>query len=82
MQTGTHVIVNIYCKKPDPTNESLTYVEVNPIRLRVRINLLAGGPSYNSDIELRGVSTACLNCFFYESDYHNFVSIDYRYCEQ
>jgi hypothetical protein len=64
MQTGTHVIVNIYCKKPDPTNESLTYVEVNPIRLRVRINLLAGGPSYNSDIELRGVSTACLNCFF------------------
>ncbi|XP_046631656.1 cysteine and histidine-rich domain-containing protein 1-like [Daphnia pulicaria] len=55
MQTGTHVIVNIYCKKPDPTNESLTYVEVNPIRLRVRINLLAGGPSYNSDIELRGI---------------------------
>ncbi|XP_057380892.1 cysteine and histidine-rich domain-containing protein 1-like isoform X1 [Daphnia carinata] len=55
MQTGTHVIVNIYCKKPDPSNETLTYVEVNPVRLRVKIHSLTGGPSYNSDIELRGI---------------------------
>ena len=55
MQTATHVVVNIYCKKYDPCNEKLTYVEVNPVRLRVRIHFPNGG-TYSSDIELRGVS--------------------------
>ena len=60
MQTGTHVVVNIYCKKYDPTDETLTYVEVNPVRLRIRIHFPAGGPAYNSDLELRGVSNCKL----------------------
>lgn len=82
MQTGTHVIVNIYCKKPDPTNETLTYVEVNPVRLRVKIHSFTGGPSYNSDIELRGVSTwALLDCSCIITAFVLHV-LDYRHREQ
>jgi len=55
MQTGTHITVNIYCKKYDPRNEALTYVEVNPIRLCVRIYFPETGLTYDSDQELRGV---------------------------
>lgn len=56
MQTGTHVVVNVYCKKYDPCDETLTYVEVNPIRLKIRVHFPASGTAYNSDLELRGVS--------------------------
>lgn len=56
MQTGTHITVNVYCKKYDPRNEALTYVEVNPIRLRIRIFFPETGLTYDSDQELRGVS--------------------------
>lgn len=56
MQTATHVVVNVYCKQYDPRNEDLTYVEVNPIRLRIRISFPGTGASYFKDIELRGVS--------------------------
>merc|ERR1719378_665248 len=55
MQTGTHITVNVYCKKYDPRNEALTYVEVNPIRLRIRIFFPETGLTYDSDQELRGV---------------------------
>lgn len=58
MQTGTHVVVNIYCKKHDPCDETLTYVEVNPIRLRVRIKFFGSGAPYNADLELSGVRLA------------------------
>lgn len=56
MQTGTHVIVNVYCKQYDPLDEELTYVEVNPIRLRIRVFFPSSGASYSNDLELRGVS--------------------------
>lgn len=55
MQTGTHVVVNVYCKKYDPRNEALTYVEVNPIRLRIRIHFPSTDAVYNADLELGGV---------------------------
>jgi len=55
MQTGTHITVNVYCKKYDPRNEALTHIEVNPIRLRIRIFFPDSGLTYDSDQELRGV---------------------------
>jgi len=55
MQTGTHITVNVYCKKYDPRNETLTYIEVSPIRLSIRIFFPDSGLTYDSDQELRGI---------------------------
>ena len=55
MQTATHIVVNVYCKKYDPCDDSATYVEVNPIRLRIRISFPPDGAPYTNDMELKGV---------------------------
>ena len=56
MQTGTHVVVNIYCKKYNAVEGHLTFVEVNPIRLSVRIDFHGCQEAFTKDVELHGVS--------------------------
>jgi len=51
-QTATHVTVAIYAKKYDP---SVSYVEVNPIRLKTHIYFPQEKGSFNLDLELKGL---------------------------
>jgi cysteine/histidine-rich domain-containing protein 1 len=51
-QTATHVTVAIYAKKYDP---SVSYVEVNPIRLKAHLYFPQEKGSFNLDIELKGL---------------------------
>jgi len=59
-QTATHVTVAIYAKKYDP---AVSYVEVNPIRLKVHVYFPAEKGAFDLDAELRGIidvnSTSC-----------------------
>ena len=56
-QTATKVTVAIYAKKYDP---DLSFVEVNPIRLKTHIYFPAEKGSFNLDLELRGVNILSL----------------------
>jgi len=53
-QTATHVTVAIYAKKYDP---NVSYVEVNPIRLKAHLYFPQEKGSFNIDIELKGLVT-------------------------
>jgi len=51
-QTATHVTVAIYAKKYDP---AISYVEVNPVRLRVHVYFPLEKGAFDLDSELRGI---------------------------
>jgi len=51
-QTATHVTVAIYAKKYDP---SVSYVEINPIRLKAHLYFPQEKGAFDLDIELRGL---------------------------
>jgi len=51
-QTATHVTVAIYAKKYDP---NVSYVEVNPVRLKTHIYFPQEKGSFNLDLELKGL---------------------------
>eukprot|EP00088_Acartia_fossae_P052923 TRINITY_DN599_c0_g1_i1.p1 TRINITY_DN599_c0_g1~~TRINITY_DN599_c0_g1_i1.p1 ORF type:complete len:365 (+),score=62.74 TRINITY_DN599_c0_g1_i1:29-1096(+) len=53
-QTATHVTVAIYAKKYDP---NVSYVELNPIRLKAHLFFPQEKGSFNLDIELKGLVT-------------------------
>ena len=65
MQTGTSIIVSVYCKNYDPRDTSLTFIEVNPVRLRIQIHFPSNGSFYKNDLELRGVSLFFISSTFY-----------------
>lgn len=51
-QTASHVVVAIYSKKYD---SQISYIEVNPIRLKVHIYFPLEKGSFDLDTELRGI---------------------------
>lgn len=51
-QTASHVVVAIYAKKYDP---KISYIEVNPIKLRVHIYFPLEKGSFDLETELRGI---------------------------
>ena len=60
-QTATHVTVAIYAKKYDP---AISYVEVNPVRLRVHVYFPLEKGAFDLDAELRGVSIMLYNILY------------------
>jgi len=51
-QTATHVTVAVYAKKYDP---SISFVEVNPVRLVIHLHFPEENANFDLDLELKGI---------------------------
>ena len=51
-QTASHVTVAVYAKKYDP---SVSFVEVNPVRLVVHLHFPEENANFDLDLELKGI---------------------------
>lgn len=53
-QTAQFVVISVYAKKYDPDT---SLIQLSPVRLKISLHFPEEDGSYESDMELRGVST-------------------------